>query len=73
MTQSLYVLTYPDATVMPNELIKATWNKALKDWNQNFCQFAPGVAGLKVLGNLYWNPVGGPPLSPEGGSHCVES
>ncbi len=41
-----------DAIVVPEELIKFSWTKELKDWSQIFYQFALGVAGLKVLGDL---------------------
>ena len=41
-----------DAIVVPEELIKTTWTKELKDWTQIFYQFALGVVGLKVLGQL---------------------
>jgi polysaccharide biosynthesis/export protein len=41
-----------DAIVVPEELIKLSWTKELKDWSQIFYQFALGVAGLKVLNDL---------------------
>jgi len=41
-----------DAIVVPEELIKVSWTRELKDWSQIFFQFALGVAGLKVLGDL---------------------
>ena len=41
-----------DAIVVPEELNKTTWTKELKDWTQIFYQFALGVVGLKVLGQL---------------------
>jgi protein involved in polysaccharide export with SLBB domain len=41
-----------DAIVVPEELIKVSWTKELKDWSQIFYQFALGVAGLKVLSDL---------------------
>ena len=41
-----------DAIVVPEELIKLSWTKELKDWSQIFYQFALGVAGLKVLKSL---------------------
>jgi len=41
-----------DAIVVPEDLIKFSWTKELKDWSQIFYQFALGVAGLKVLGDL---------------------
>jgi protein involved in polysaccharide export with SLBB domain len=41
-----------DAIVVPEELIKVSWAKELKDWSQIFYQFALGVAGLKVLSDF---------------------
>ena len=41
-----------DAIIVPEELDKLSWTKELKDWSQIFYQFALGVAGLKVLGDL---------------------
>jgi len=41
-----------DAIVVPEELLKFSWTKELKDWSQIFYQFALGVAGLKVLSDL---------------------
>lgn len=41
-----------DAIVVPEELLKVSWTKELKDWTQIFYQFALGVAGLKVLSAL---------------------
>ena len=41
-----------DAIVVPEELLKISWTKELKDWSQIFYQFALGVAGLKVLSDL---------------------
>ena len=41
-----------DAIVVPEELLKFSWTKELKDWSQIFYQFALGVAGLKVLNDL---------------------
>ena len=41
-----------DSIVVPEELIKLSWTKELKDWSQIFYQFALGVAGLKVLKSL---------------------
>ena len=41
-----------DAIVVPEDFDKFRWTKELKDWSQIFYQFALGVAGLKVLGDL---------------------
>ncbi len=41
-----------DAIVVPEELDKFRFSKALKDWTQILYQFALGVAGLKVLKDL---------------------
>ena len=41
-----------DSIVVPEELIKTSWTKELKDWSQIFFQFALGVTSLKVLGGL---------------------
>ena len=41
-----------DAVVVPEELIKTSWTKELKDWTQIFYQLALGVVGLKVLSTL---------------------
>jgi polysaccharide export outer membrane protein len=38
-----------DAIVVPEELIKVSWTKELRDWTQIFYQFALGVVGVKVL------------------------
>ena len=41
-----------DAIIVPEDLEKLSWTKELKDWSQIFYQFALGVVGLKVLGQL---------------------
>jgi len=41
-----------DAVIVPEDFEKFNWTKELKDWSQIFYQFALGVAGLKVLGDL---------------------
>jgi protein involved in polysaccharide export with SLBB domain len=41
-----------DAIVVPEELIKFSWTKELKDWSQIFYQFALGVVSVKVLKDL---------------------
>ena len=41
-----------DAIIVPEDLEKLSWTKELKDWTQIFYQFALGVVGLKVLGQL---------------------
>lgn len=40
------------AIIVPEHLEKLSWTKELKDWSQIFYQFALGVVGLKVLGQL---------------------
>jgi polysaccharide export outer membrane protein len=41
-----------DAIVVPEELIKFSWTRELKDWSQIFYQFALGAAALKVIKDL---------------------
>jgi polysaccharide export outer membrane protein len=41
-----------DAIVVPEELIKVSWTKELRDWSQIFFQFALGAAALKVIKDL---------------------
>jgi protein involved in polysaccharide export with SLBB domain len=41
-----------DTVVVPESLDRFSWTRELKDWSQIFYQFALGVAGLKVLGDL---------------------
>jgi polysaccharide export outer membrane protein len=41
-----------DAIVVPEDFDKFRWTRELKDWSQILYQFALGVAGLKVLGDL---------------------
>ena len=44
---------YPgDSIIVPEDLEKLSWTKEIKDWTQIFYQFALGVVGLKVLGQL---------------------
>jgi protein involved in polysaccharide export with SLBB domain len=45
-------LTPGDAIIVPEDLEKWRFTKALKDWTQILYQFALGVAGLKVLRDL---------------------
>ena len=46
------VLVPGDAIVVPEELIKVSWTKELRDWSQIFFQFALGAAALKVIKDL---------------------
>ena len=41
-----------DSIIVPEDLEKLSWTKEVKDWTQIFYQFALGVVGLKVLGQL---------------------
>jgi protein involved in polysaccharide export with SLBB domain len=41
-----------DSIIVPEDLDKLSWTRELKDWTQIFYQFALGVVGLKVLGQL---------------------
>ena len=41
-----------DSIIVPEDLDKLSWTRELKDWTQIFYQFALGVVGLKVLGDL---------------------
>ncbi|MEO8008910.1 MAG: SLBB domain-containing protein, partial [Betaproteobacteria bacterium] len=41
-----------DAIIVPEDLEKVNWIREFKDWTQIFYQFALGVVGLKVLGQL---------------------
>jgi polysaccharide biosynthesis/export protein len=41
-----------DAIIVPEDLDKLVWTREFKDWTQIFYQFALGVVGLKVLGQL---------------------
>src|SRR5258708_29543030 len=41
-----------DSIIVPEDLDKVSWIKEFKDWTQIFYQFALGVVGLKVLGQL---------------------
>ena len=45
-------LTPGDAIIVPEDLERWRFTKALKDWTQILYQFALGVAGLKVLRDL---------------------
>jgi len=46
------LLTPGDAIIVPEDLQKWRFTRALKDWTQILYQFALGVAGLKVLKDL---------------------
>lgn len=41
-----------DAIVVPEELVKFSWTRELKDWTQIFYQFALGAAALQVIKDL---------------------
>ena len=38
-----------DAIVVPEDFVRTTWMKDLKDWSQIFYQFGLGAAAIKVL------------------------